>query len=78
LFPHGREDDGRIREALGALCEQALQGALDSWADPPRARLTLAILLDQWLLAPPLQRGESPGRGRIPRSPRGCHTVRDP
>jgi uncharacterized protein (DUF924 family) len=43
----GRKDDGRVREALGALCEQALRGALDAWADPPRARLALVILLDQ-------------------------------
>ena len=43
----GGKDDGRVREALEALYEQAAAGALDGWAEEPRGRLALILLLDQ-------------------------------
>jgi uncharacterized protein (DUF924 family) len=39
--------DARVREALGALHEQAAAGALDGWAETPHGALALLILLDQ-------------------------------
>jgi uncharacterized protein (DUF924 family) len=40
--------DRELRARFGSLVEQALGGALDSWADGPRRRLSLILLLDQF------------------------------
>jgi uncharacterized protein (DUF924 family) len=40
--------DGEIAARFGALLERAAAGELDSWADGPRRRLSLIILLDQF------------------------------
>jgi len=40
--------DDEIRVRFGALTERAAQGLLDQWADSPRRRLSLIILLDQF------------------------------
>lgn len=41
------EKDSAIRERFQKLMEDAVAGKLDSWADSPRQRLALIILLDQ-------------------------------
>lgn len=43
-----RAQDALIREEFGARVEAALRGELASWADGPRRRLSLIILLDQF------------------------------
>lgn len=43
----GTQDDERVRAALGPLHERAARGELDSWAEAPRSRLALILLLDQ-------------------------------
>ncbi|MBV8910758.1 MAG: DUF924 domain-containing protein [Gammaproteobacteria bacterium] len=40
--------DAQIRERFGALLERAAAGELAAWADGPRRRLSLIILLDQF------------------------------
>jgi len=40
--------DAHIRERFGALLERAAAGELAPWADGPRRRLSLIILLDQF------------------------------
>jgi uncharacterized protein (DUF924 family) len=40
--------DDEIRQRFGAAIERAAIGELDSWADSPRRRLALIILLDQF------------------------------
>jgi uncharacterized protein (DUF924 family) len=40
--------DAQIRARFGALLRRAARGALDAWADGPRRRLSLIILLDQF------------------------------
>ena len=40
--------DEHIRARFGALLERAARGELASWADGPRRRLSLIILLDQF------------------------------
>lgn len=40
--------DEDIRKRFGALLERAARGELDSWADGPRRRLSLILLLDQF------------------------------
>jgi uncharacterized protein (DUF924 family) len=40
--------DQQMRARFGALFERAARGELDSWADSPRRRLSLLILLDQF------------------------------
>jgi uncharacterized protein (DUF924 family) len=42
-----RERDKEICERFGALLERAVRGELDGWADGPRRRLSLILLLDQ-------------------------------
>ena len=42
------EKDRDIRERFTATFNAAASGALDSWADSPRGRLALVILLDQF------------------------------
>jgi uncharacterized protein (DUF924 family) len=42
----GKDDE--IRQRFGAAIERAAAGELDSWADSPRRRLALIILLDQF------------------------------
>lgn len=42
------ERDEQIRLRFGALLERAARGQLDPWADGPRRRLSLVILLDQF------------------------------
>jgi uncharacterized protein (DUF924 family) len=44
----GRLHDAQIRERFGALYERAASGELASWADGPRRRLSLILLLDQF------------------------------
>jgi uncharacterized protein (DUF924 family) len=43
-----RERDETVRARFGALTEQASRGELAQWADSPRRRLSLIILLDQF------------------------------
>jgi uncharacterized protein (DUF924 family) len=43
-----QECDAAIRAEFGARVEAALRGELTSWADGPRRRLSLIILLDQF------------------------------
>jgi uncharacterized protein (DUF924 family) len=43
-----RERDEAIRSRFGKLLERAGSGGLASWADGPRRRLSLIILLDQF------------------------------
>jgi uncharacterized protein (DUF924 family) len=40
--------DAQIRERFGALLERAAAGELAAWADGPRRRLSLILLLDQF------------------------------
>jgi uncharacterized protein (DUF924 family) len=40
--------DAQIRDRFGGLVERAASGALAAWADSPRRRLSLIILLDQF------------------------------
>jgi uncharacterized protein (DUF924 family) len=44
----GPEVDREITERFGDILEQARQGELDHWADTPRGRLALIIVLDQF------------------------------
>jgi len=43
----GPEIDREVRERFGDAVQAALAGELDAWADQPRSRLALIILLDQ-------------------------------
>lgn len=47
-FRGGPEVDREIRERFGGDLERARRGELDAWADTPRGRLALVILLDQF------------------------------
>src|SRR3712207_1802837 len=47
-FAGGPELDREIAERFGGLLERARRGELDSWADTPRGRLALIIVLDQF------------------------------
>ena len=47
LFTVDVRFDTEVREFCGALAEQALDGALDSWSTDARGALALLILLDQ-------------------------------
>ncbi len=47
-FRGGPDVDREIRERFGALYERASRGELDAWAETPRARLALVIVLDQF------------------------------
>lgn len=40
--------DDLVRSRFGALVERAAAGELDAWADSPRRRLSLILLLDQF------------------------------
>ena len=40
--------DERVRSGFGALVERAAAGELAAWADSPRRRLSLILLLDQF------------------------------
>src|SRR5258708_39357316 len=68
----GRLRDEHIRERFGELLEQAASGALASWADGPRRRLSLILLLDQfratWSAAAPAPSPTTPRRSPL-RSP---------
>ena len=44
----GPEVDREITERFGELLERARRGELDHWADTPRGRLALTIVLDQF------------------------------
>jgi uncharacterized protein (DUF924 family) len=44
----GPEVDREISERFGDVLEQARRGELDHWADTPRGRLALIIVLDQF------------------------------
>jgi uncharacterized protein (DUF924 family) len=46
--PDAQEFDAAIRAEFGARTEAALRGELASWADGPRRRLSLILLLDQF------------------------------
>jgi uncharacterized protein (DUF924 family) len=41
------DQDAEIRARFGALAGAAARGELDAWADTPRGRLALIVLLDQ-------------------------------
>jgi uncharacterized protein (DUF924 family) len=43
----GEDEDAAIRARFAWAIEQALAGELDAWADTPRGRLALILLLDQ-------------------------------
>lgn len=47
-FRGGQTVDQAIRERFAADVEQARAGALDDWAQTPRGRLALIILIDQF------------------------------
>ena len=47
-FAGGPEVDREIRERFGGVLEQAREGELDHWAETPRGRLALIIVLDQF------------------------------
>jgi len=47
-FYGGEPVDREIRARFAALVEQARSGALDAWAESPRGRLALIILIDQF------------------------------
>jgi len=47
-FGGEQHHDEEIRTRFGALLERAAAGELDAWADGPRRRLSLIILLDQF------------------------------
>jgi uncharacterized protein (DUF924 family) len=47
-FAGGPELDSEITERFGHVLEQARRGELDHWADTPRGRLALIIVLDQF------------------------------
>jgi len=47
-FGGGPELDRQISERFGALLESARRGELDGWANEPRSRRALIILLDQF------------------------------
>jgi uncharacterized protein (DUF924 family) len=47
-FQGGPEVDTEISERFGEVLEQARRGELDHWADTPRGRLALIIVLDQF------------------------------
>ena len=47
-FAGGPEVDREIRERFGDVLEQAREGGLDHWAETPRGRLALIIVLDQF------------------------------
>src|SRR5918992_5658581 len=47
-FQGGPEVDTEISERFGEVLEQARRGELDHWADTPRGRLALIVVLDQF------------------------------
>ena len=47
-FGGGPEVDRQISERFGDVLEQARRGELDSWAQTPRGRLALIVVLDQF------------------------------
>lgn len=47
-FGGGPEVDRQITERFGGLLEQARRGELDHWAETPRGRLALIVVLDQF------------------------------
>lgn len=47
-FWFGTTADAAIRERFGELMRRAAEGQLDGWADSPRRRLALILLLDQF------------------------------
>ncbi|MDE2262504.1 MAG: DUF924 domain-containing protein [Gammaproteobacteria bacterium] len=44
----GQRADELVRSRFGALVERAAAGGLSAWADSPRRRLSLILLLDQF------------------------------
>lgn len=47
-FQGGEEVDAEIRKRFASAVQAAHAGELDSWADTPRERLALVILIDQF------------------------------
>src|SRR3712207_4723228 len=47
-FAGGPEVDRQITERFAEVLEQARRGELDHWADTPRGRLALIVVLDQF------------------------------
>jgi uncharacterized protein (DUF924 family) len=47
-FGGGPDLDAQIRDRFGELLARAKRGELDAWAEEPRGRLALIILLDQF------------------------------
>ena len=43
----GKKDDRRVRRTLGTTYQRAAEGRLEDWAETPRGRLALVLLLDQ-------------------------------
>lgn len=46
-FGYRAEQDDLARERFGALCDEALHGGLEAWAENPAGWLALILLLDQ-------------------------------
>jgi uncharacterized protein (DUF924 family) len=61
-FFAGTEQDRELERSFGPLATAAAAGVLDAWADAPRGRLALIILLDQ--LPRSLNRGTSDAFGQ--------------
>lgn len=47
-FQGGPEMDAEVNERFGQAVERALAGEFDDWADEPRSRLALVLVLDQF------------------------------
>src|SRR5690554_2080498 len=46
-FGYRPEQDDEARQRFGGLCDQALEGGLQQWADSAQGWLALILLLDQ-------------------------------
>jgi uncharacterized protein (DUF924 family) len=70
LWFHGTPDgDREIAERFGPALEQARHGELEPWAESPRGRLALIVLLDQFsrnlFRGTPLAFAQDPGAQRL-------------
>ncbi|HUF74151.1 MAG TPA: DUF924 family protein [Gammaproteobacteria bacterium] len=65
------DQDAELRERFGGLSEAAARGELDAWAETPRGRLALIVLLDQ--LPRSLHRGKRDAFAQDARALELCH-----
>jgi uncharacterized protein (DUF924 family) len=76
-FQGGPEVDSEISERFGEVLEQARRGELDHWAETPRGRLALIVVLDQFsrnvyrARPSPTHRTRKPSSWRLKASTRG-------